>query len=73
MIASRIPTIKEVADDAALFAEPSSADEFAAAMSRVLNDEGLRNDFVMRGCQRASRFSWERCAAETLAVYHELL
>jgi glycosyltransferase involved in cell wall biosynthesis len=73
VIGSRIPTVQEIADDAALFAEPSSPDEFAAAMSRLLVDEALRSDLVMRGCQRASRFSWERCAAETLAVYQELL
>jgi glycosyltransferase involved in cell wall biosynthesis len=73
VIGSRIPTVLEIADDAALFAEPSSPDEFADAMSRLLGDEALRSDLVMRGCQRASRFSWERCAAETLAVYQDLL
>jgi glycosyltransferase involved in cell wall biosynthesis len=73
VIGSRIPTVLEVADGAALFCEPSKPDEFAEAMMRLLDDDDLRRDLVLRGCERAARFSWERCAAETLAVYQELL
>jgi hypothetical protein len=42
-------------------------------MSRLLTDEELCNDLVMRGCLRAARFSRERHAAETLADYQDLL
>jgi len=73
VIGSRIPTVLEVAGTAALACDPSKPDEFAEAMQRLLEDDDLRRDLVLRGCERAARFSWERCAAETLAVYQELL
>jgi glycosyltransferase involved in cell wall biosynthesis len=73
VIGSRIPTVLEVAADAALACDPSRPDEFAAAMMRLLEDDDLRRDLVLRGCERAARFSWERCAAETLAVYQKVL
>ena len=73
VLGSRIPTVLEVAGDAALVCDPARPDEFAAAMVRLLEDDGLRQDLVLRGGERAARFSWERCAAETLAVYQKLL
>jgi glycosyltransferase involved in cell wall biosynthesis len=72
VIGSRIPTVLEVAGDAALACDPAKPDEFGEAMARLLADDTLRRDLVLRGCERAARFSWERCAAETLAVYQNL-
>jgi alpha-1,3-rhamnosyl/mannosyltransferase len=40
----------------------------AEAMNRLLQDEGLRTELVERGYRQVRRFSWERCARETLAV-----
>jgi glycosyltransferase involved in cell wall biosynthesis len=73
VVASRIPTLVEVAGDAALFCDPAEPDQFAAAMLRLLEDDSRRADLALRGCERAAQFSWERCAAETLAVYQQLL
>jgi glycosyltransferase involved in cell wall biosynthesis len=73
VVASRIPTLVEVAGDAALFCDPAEPDQFAAAMLRLLEDDRGRADLALRGCERAAQFSWERCAAETLAVYQQLL
>jgi glycosyltransferase involved in cell wall biosynthesis len=73
VVASRIPTVVEVAGDAALLCDPAEPDQFAAAMLRLLEDDRLRADRALRGCERAAQFSWERCAAETLAVYQQLL
>lgn len=73
VVASNIPTVVEVAGDAALLCDPADPDQFAGAMMRLLDDDTVRADLALRGCERAARFSWERCAAETLAVYQQLL
>ena len=73
VIASRIPTIVEVVDTAAFLCDARQPDQFAAAMMGLLEDDALRSDLVRRGCDRAAAFSWERCAAGTLAVYRKLL
>ena len=59
----------EVAGDAALLVDPYSVDEIAEAMHRVLTDETLRVALIRKGLKRASQFSWEKTARETLAVY----
>lgn len=73
VIASRVPAIVEVAEDAALFCHPARPEEFAAAMTRLLDEARLGRDLRVRGHARASQFSWDRCAEGTLAVYHALL
>lgn len=73
VIVSAIPTLLEITNGAALACHPASPAEFAEAMLRVLSDDTLRGDLVRRGYARAAEFSWERCAAATLAVYRQLL
>lgn len=73
VIASRCPALVEIAGPAALFCEATEVDRFAEAMATLLDDEGLRSDLHRRGLERARAFSWQRCAAETLAIYRQLL
>ncbi|MGK2937988.1 MAG: glycosyltransferase family 4 protein [Solirubrobacteraceae bacterium] len=63
----------EVAGDAAVTFDPTSVDEIAAAIGVVLGDHVVRARLIAAGPQRAAQFTWERCAAETLAVYHRAL
>ena len=73
MIASDCPPVVEIAGSAALFCDPRKPAQFAAAMTRILSDAHVRSDLRERGIGRAADFSWDRCAAETLAVYDRLL
>lgn len=72
VVASGRTAIPEVVGDGGVLVNPESPEEFAAALTRVILDDALRDDLRARGSERVKRFSWERCAAETLAVYREL-
>jgi glycosyltransferase involved in cell wall biosynthesis len=37
-------------------------------MYRVVTDEALRAELTRKGLENVKRFSWEKCARETLAV-----
>jgi glycosyltransferase involved in cell wall biosynthesis len=73
VIASSCPTLIEIGGRAAIFCDPHQPDEFAAAMLRILSDSRLRSDLRQRGIEQAAAFSWNRCAARTLAVYQAQL
>ncbi len=73
VIASRVSSLPEVAGDAALLVDPFDVDALAGALEQVAGDEALRADLAARGARRVRRFSWERAAQETLAVYREAL
>jgi len=72
VITSTTSSLPEVVGDAALLVEPTRPDELAAALRRILEDEHLRDDLRRRGPLRAARFSWERCARETMHVYRRV-
>lgn len=68
VITSAATSLGEVSGDAALLVNPYRADELADALRVVLRDQALRDMLIRRGRERASLFSWERTARETLAV-----
>ena len=63
----RIPALREVAGDAAIFVEE---DGLADGIRRAL---GERDRLVAAGLERARAFSWRAAAERTLAVYREIL
>lgn len=72
VVASRRGALPEVAGDAALLVEPAPG-PLAEALERLLTDRTLRDRLRDAGLERARAFSWERTAAETLAVYRAAL
>ena len=73
VITSNTSSIPEVVGDAALMVDPIRVDQIADAMRQVLNDAGLRHELRARGIAQAAKFSWDRTAEETLAVYRHVV
>lgn len=69
---SDLPVLREVAGEAALYFNQNDKRAMAAAMGRILQDEKLREELASKGLERAKKFSWRRCAEETLAVIKSL-
>jgi len=68
VVCSHTSSLPEVAGDAALLVDPLDVEGLAAALERVLGDEELRAELIERGFEQVRKFSWERCARETLNV-----
>ncbi len=69
VISTNAASLPEVVGDAALLVEPTDTGALAQALHDVLTQPALVADLRQRGLRRAAQFSWDRCAAETLAVY----
>ncbi len=69
VLCSRAASLPEVVGDAALTFDPTSPEELATGLARVLGDAGLRRELRARGLRRAREFSWRRTALGTLRVY----
>lgn len=65
-------SLPEVAGDAAVLVDPTDTDAISAAIRRVLEDDDLRRTLSEKSLAQAATFSWQRTAAETLAVYREM-
>jgi glycosyltransferase involved in cell wall biosynthesis len=73
VITSNTSSLPEVAGDAALLVDPNDVEALASAMAQVLNDHDLRQAMSAAGVRQAAKFSWRRCAEETVAVYRAVL
>lgn len=73
VICSNTSSLPEVAGDAAVFVSPYDVEGLAEKMKLLLDDEPLRQDLIHRGFSRASQFSWERTAEETLRLFRSII
>jgi len=68
--AANATALPETGGDAAVYFDPLDARAIARAIQEALD---ARADLAARGRARAAQFSWRRTAAETAAIYRELL
>lgn len=73
VLASNVTSIPEVGGDAALYFDPLSVEEMAAAIMRVIGDASLRASLARQGYARAQQFSWDETARQTLSIYERCL
>lgn len=67
-IASRTSCLPEISGNVLAYFDPLSIDDMATCMESALVDSQMRERLREKGIERASRFTWERCAQETLDV-----
>jgi glycosyltransferase involved in cell wall biosynthesis len=72
VIASNRGALPEIVGDGGLLLEPDDVERLAGAMENLLNNDTLWGDLREKGLAHAARFSWEKTARETLAVYQEI-
>lgn len=73
VITSATTSTAEVAGDAARLVDPRDEKEIADAIDEVLDDHVLAARLREAGRARAGQYTWERTAAEVVAVYAEAM
>jgi glycosyltransferase involved in cell wall biosynthesis len=73
VLAAKTQALVEIAENAAIFADPKSSDAFAEEISELINDKKLRKQLVKKGRSHVKKFSWEKAANQTLASYKKAL
>ena len=73
VICSNASSLPEVAGDAAVLVDPQDGVRLAMELARVLMSPSLQDELRAQGLARARAFSWDRTAAETVAVYRRLV
>jgi glycosyltransferase involved in cell wall biosynthesis len=56
-----------------MLVNPEDIEDMAHGLSVLLNDEALRQQLAQAGRRRAADFTWERAAAQTAALYREII
>ena len=72
VIASNIPVLKEIAEEAAMFFNPNDENDMAKVMTEIVNNKKLREKLIIKGGKKVKEFSWEKCAQATLKEINSL-
>ncbi len=72
VICSKLSSLPEITADAALAINPGDINSIKNALSVMMGNESLKNEFSRKAVEQAKRFSWEKTAEQTLNVYREI-
>lgn len=73
VLTSNVTSMPEVAGDAAVLVDPTSVDDIAEGLQRLMGDPLLVDALIDKGKRRAKAFSWDTAASQTLSVYQSVL
>jgi glycosyltransferase involved in cell wall biosynthesis len=73
LVLGDIPSLRELWDDAALFADPNDHEHLAAILRRCIEQPALRRQIAHRAGLRATRYTTSAMAEKYLNVYGRLL
>jgi glycosyltransferase involved in cell wall biosynthesis len=71
VITSNVSSMPEVAGSGALLVNPKNIEEIAQAMYKIISNREVKRDLINKGYENVKRFSWDKCARETLNVLTE--
>ena len=69
VLGSRNTVIEEIGGDAATLADPDNPRDIADAATRLLADQGLRQELSARGVENAAGYDWDTTAELTVAAW----
>jgi glycosyltransferase involved in cell wall biosynthesis len=72
VISSNTSSMPEVIGEAGILLPPKDESAWAEAINTLLTDKKLWEANRKKGLEQAKRFSWKRCAQETIAVYEKV-
>lgn len=73
VLTSRASSLPEVGGDAAVYFDPFDIYDIRQQLCSVLFDEDLKKDMVQNGYVQIQKFSWDKCARQTIDVYKKVL
>jgi glycosyltransferase involved in cell wall biosynthesis len=69
-ILSNVSSLPEIGCHGAAYFDPYSIDDIRSVIEKVITSEALQKELVKNGKELIKKFSWEKCAKETMNVYY---
>ncbi|MBU1291913.1 glycosyltransferase family 4 protein [Patescibacteria group bacterium] len=68
VITSNVSSMPEVAGQGAVLVESRNAEEICQRMYQIIEDQDFKKRLISQGYENVKKFSWQKCAQETLSV-----
>lgn len=72
-VVSNVSSLPEIVGDSAILVDPENAKSMADGIKKVLTDEKIRSDLVKKGLINVKRFSWQKCADQTITALGKIV
>ncbi len=72
VISSNTSSMPEIVERSGILLNPKDVEVWADNIYKVLTNENMQKEMREKGLLQAKKFSWEKCAQETLQVYEEV-
>ena len=66
VVCARNSSLVEAGGEAALYFKTKDSNDLAVCINKIIENETLEKEFIQKGFEHARKFSWEKCAQETL-------
>ena len=73
VITSNVTSLPEVSGNAGIIMDPNDIDGFRGAITKVINDSGIRQLMSQKSLEQAKFFSKDKEAGEILSIYNKLV
>ena len=73
ILTSNVTSLPEIAGDAAIYAEPESPGSIRDGMVRIVKEQGLRDELIVKGRERRKLYSWDNTARELWSTIEKVL
>jgi len=73
IVASNVSSIPEVVGDGAILVDPKNIENISKAIMSLIDCSDLAKYYSKKGLKRASQFSWDLTATQTIKVYQSLI
>lgn len=73
VVSSNRTCLPEILGEAVLYVDSENADQFAQQIILVLENEDLRFELRSKAIEELKKYSWEKMAKETFAIYQNFL
>ncbi len=68
VVVSNTSSLPEVVGESGILVDPLSVKSIAAGIQKIISSPKLASDLSQKGLENAKRFSWQKCAQQTLKV-----
>ncbi|MDD5032251.1 MAG: glycosyltransferase family 1 protein [Patescibacteria group bacterium] len=72
VISSNKSSLPEILGEAAVYFNPEDEEEMKRQIEKIIEDKNLQQELIKKGYEQVKKYSWEKCAKETLGVYKEV-
>jgi len=72
VVCSKINIFQEIYHQAAFYFDPQNVDSIRQVINQVVNlKKEKRRKIIKKGKKQAEKYSWKKCAQQTLKIYQE--